>query len=251
MAASSDGPPAWVNFGCKIQSEIQDKPFKSLDNKSAECKENTKFDLQRQDAIAEATSGAVKKVFGGGAKPVQPAPPPRSRPDFSGKDKKSKTKLGAKDVDEKPLKPSERVSLFDFLEDKLPPNEASNGNATPLEPVRFVNDSNQRSKNRTYPKPDQYNPNKIKNEVRPQASFNKINESVNGLSNSFEKMALNTQFASRSLKQHLNLGPQKKNSVEDAGSIMWKVGDDCVAKYWEDGKVVSFWSLNGEFNVCF
>ncbi|KYB27777.1 tudor domain-containing protein 3 isoform X1 [Tribolium castaneum] len=227
--ASSDGPPAWVNFGCKIQSDIQDKPFKSLDNKNQEVKENTKFDLQRQDAIAEATSGAVKKVFGGGTKPaqVQPQFPKNTKKtDFPKKNPKTKNTVTV-EMDEKPQKPLERVSLFDFLEDKLPPNEVS-------EPPK--NQQNQKNYNTFY-----HNQNKYKGGSKQDNFFKPRNEpqahknEMNGLTNNFEKMAINTQFASRSLKQHLNLGPQKKNSHEST-DVKWKVGDDCVAKYWEDGK---------------
>jgi hypothetical protein len=45
--------------------------LQSLDaNKDKENKENTEFEAQRKDAIAEAARGGAKKVFGGGNKPV-------------------------------------------------------------------------------------------------------------------------------------------------------------------------------------
>ncbi|KAJ8937080.1 hypothetical protein NQ318_018015, partial [Aromia moschata] len=74
LSASDDGPPPWVNFGNKIQTSSQDSDFKSLGTKNKEVnKDNSEFDLQRQGAIAEATTGAVKKIFGGRVKQnVQP-----------------------------------------------------------------------------------------------------------------------------------------------------------------------------------
>ncbi|CAH1159797.1 unnamed protein product [Phaedon cochleariae] len=127
---NDDGPPPWVNFGKRIQSGNQEPNFKSLENKSKETsKENAEFEAQRQGAIAEANSGAVKKVFGGMVKqnvqPTQNKGPDRSR------DKResfrNKNRVEREDELEKPLKP-EKVSLFSFLEDKLPgcdPNDAS------------------------------------------------------------------------------------------------------------------------------
>jgi tudor domain-containing protein 3 len=45
--------------------------LQSLDaNRDKENKENTEFEAQRKDAIAEAARGGAKKVFGGGNKPV-------------------------------------------------------------------------------------------------------------------------------------------------------------------------------------
>jgi tudor domain-containing protein 3 len=262
--ASSDGPPAWVNFGGKIQVEVQDKQFKSLETKSQEAKENSKFDLQRQDAIAEAASGAVKKVFGGGSKqPVQPAFNPRAKKsnEFPVRDKRNmKMKTGnGKEMEEKLQKPLEKVSLFDFLEDKLPPNE-NPGNDISQEPFKpHPNNNIQRNTPTNYQNNRYHNPyvnakvtgnnseyqnnsSRWKSGAYPNKQAEKDkpekNPEINGLSNSFGKMSLNSQFASRSLKQHLNLGPQKKNNAAESvnTSATWKVGDDCVAKYWEDGK---------------
>lgn len=65
------------------------------------------------------------------------------------------------------------------------------------------------------------------------------NSAVNAITNNVEKMSVNSQFASRSLKQHLNIN-RNKNSDEGVNSksiTEWKIGDSCLAKYWEDGKV--------------
>ena len=81
---------------------------------------------------------------------------------------------------------------------------------------------------------------------------------IDTVTHKFDKMAVNSQFASRSLRQHLNLNnrsgiaPAKKyeatehinnkqsdqnNSADSHDSdIKWKVGDQCLAKYWEDNK---------------
>lgn len=65
--------------------------------------------------------------------------------------------------------------------------------------------------------------------------------SVNSLTNSMGRLSVNSQFASRSLKQHLNLNKTKKEETVVAAaapkSAEWKIGDNCLAKYWEDGKV--------------
>ncbi|XP_052873418.1 AT-rich interactive domain-containing protein 1B [Anopheles cruzii] len=68
---SSSGPPPWIAFGQKIQqpAAANDKDFKSLPSKEKEeSKENSEFNAQRNDAIAEATKLGTKKTFGGGSK---------------------------------------------------------------------------------------------------------------------------------------------------------------------------------------
>lgn len=81
--------------------------------------------MQRKEAIAEAASGAVKKSFGGRVRlNVQPSQTnqPQSRGGRNGNDRGRRGKFASRDDEsvEKPLKPSEKVSLFSFLEDKLP-----------------------------------------------------------------------------------------------------------------------------------
>uniref|UniRef100_A0A2M4AA52 Tudor domain-containing protein 3 n=1 Tax=Anopheles triannulatus TaxID=58253 RepID=A0A2M4AA52_9DIPT len=69
---STTGPPPWIPFGQKIQqlpAGVNDKDFKSLQTKEKEeSKENSEFNAQRNDAIAEATKLGTKKTFGGGSK---------------------------------------------------------------------------------------------------------------------------------------------------------------------------------------
>lgn len=126
VRATLEGPPPWVNFGKKIVNTVNTtQGFKSLEaKKDLNSKENCDFQVQRQDAIAVVAQGAVKKVFGGGVKPsaaFSNAPENNSnhynreprvprQPRQKGKDKSELEKLE---------KPSQRVSLFDFLEDKL------------------------------------------------------------------------------------------------------------------------------------
>ncbi|XP_028132204.2 tudor domain-containing protein 3 [Diabrotica virgifera virgifera] len=122
---NEDGPPPWVNFGTKIQTGNQGENFKSLTNKEKEAlKENSEFEQLRKDAIAEASSGAVRKVFSGRVtQNVQLQNNTNKRNPERTKEKKEPFKgkgRTMKEVDDKPQKPSEKVSLFAFLEDKLP-----------------------------------------------------------------------------------------------------------------------------------
>nr|CAI5825081.1 unnamed protein product [Callosobruchus analis] len=110
-------------------------------------KENPEFEQQRLEAIAEASTGAVKKVFGGRVKQnVQPVQNNQNRSNqrqrrdqLKGKGKKM---MDEEDIMEKPLKPTNKVSLFSFLEDKLPVNETpqntrySISNQSPLDRYR-------------------------------------------------------------------------------------------------------------------
>lgn len=118
-----EGPPPWVSFGHRIQSSLNNQPFKSLDNKQ-KIKESSEFDVQRQDAIAEASTGAVKKVFGGGVRQIQGASQIRERKQQGYKERGNERKVKKElQKEEKLQKPPEKVSLFDFLENKLPTND--------------------------------------------------------------------------------------------------------------------------------
>lgn len=72
---------------------------------------------------------------------------------------------------------------------------------------------------------------------KPSVSVESVTDAVN-------KMSLNSQFASRSLRQHLNFSQKgerrETNDKTDADDkINWKIGDHCLAKYWEDKRVMS------------
>jgi len=70
-SAEEGGPPPWIPFGKKIiKVSEQDKNFKALVEKEKTGKENSEFETQRKDAIAEAAKQGCKKVFGGGNKQV-------------------------------------------------------------------------------------------------------------------------------------------------------------------------------------
>ncbi|XP_023942130.1 tudor domain-containing protein 3 [Bicyclus anynana] len=156
------GPPPWIPFGQRLEELPVDKQFKSLQEASKQ--DNAEFEAQRKGAIAEAQRmSGVKKVFGGGTKPLLDANvqkivdagfseeqaestlkytknnveralrllQKRDNSESRSKEKPKETtdqqtlpkrKGRNKDNDEDgiPVKPSGKVSLFDFLEDKLP-----------------------------------------------------------------------------------------------------------------------------------
>ena len=59
------GPPPWIPFGKKIiKVSEHDKNFKALAEKAKSSKENTEFEAQRKDAIAEAAkTRQQRKIF--------------------------------------------------------------------------------------------------------------------------------------------------------------------------------------------
>ncbi|CAG9090917.1 unnamed protein product [Plutella xylostella] len=161
VGAEPGGPPPWIPFGQRLEALASDKQFKSL--QEAAKQDNAEFEAQRKGAIAEAQRlSGVKKVFGGGTKPLLDANvqkivdagfseeqaenalkytknnvdralrmlQKRDASENRSKDKPPKEpeqkqhKRGRnKDVTDEdiiPVKPSGKVSLFDFLEDKLP-----------------------------------------------------------------------------------------------------------------------------------
>ncbi|XP_011297634.1 tudor domain-containing protein 3 [Fopius arisanus] len=68
-SADEGGPPPWIPFGKKIvKITEQDRNFKALADKDAAPKDNSEFEAQRQAAVAEAAKQGSKKVFGGGTK---------------------------------------------------------------------------------------------------------------------------------------------------------------------------------------
>ncbi|XP_068971756.1 tudor domain-containing protein 3-like isoform X2 [Bombus flavifrons] len=149
------GPPPWIPFGKKIiKVSEHDKNFKALAEKEKSSKENTEFEAQRKDAIAEAAKQGSKKIFGGGNKQLLDHSVQRIIDQgFSIEQAEYALKVNRNNVDKalKSLqktdkhntfkepresreprnkrfdkkveegKPSSgKISLFDFLEDKLP-----------------------------------------------------------------------------------------------------------------------------------
>ncbi|KAG6459842.1 hypothetical protein O3G_MSEX011631 [Manduca sexta] len=153
------GPPPWIPFGQRLEALMVDKQFKSLQEASKQ--DNAEFEAQRKGAIAEAQRmSGVKKVFGGGTKPLldanvqkivdagfteeqaentlkytknnvdralkilQKRDNSENRKDNKPKEQDPPKRKGRNkepnDEDGIPVKPSGKVSLFDFLEDKLP-----------------------------------------------------------------------------------------------------------------------------------
>uniref|UniRef100_A0AAR5Q1Z7 Survival of motor neuron-related-splicing factor 30 n=2 Tax=Dendroctonus ponderosae TaxID=77166 RepID=A0AAR5Q1Z7_DENPD len=127
---SNEGAPPWVAFGGKIISGRPDGSFKSL-VKGKDDNSDSEFEQLRKDAIAEAATGVVKKSFGGrvrqNVQPVQNThqynkgrPHDRDRGD---QDRGRRGRFASRDNDdgaETFQKPSEKISLFSFLADKLP-----------------------------------------------------------------------------------------------------------------------------------
>ncbi|XP_060531640.1 tudor domain-containing protein 3-like [Cylas formicarius] len=256
--SSLEGAPPWVNFGTKMTDDTQPKPFKSLDKEKPLSKEDSEFELQRQEAIAEATSSSSRKTFSGRAKQnVQPQfkklMEPHERP------RKGRQMTPRDEAQEKPQKPLEKVSLFDFLESKLPANEAkpqSRGNHQNVgEKLRFNGSAphyvdNTRKSNDSEPKVETGTgrPNNNHRHAGNRSSFNKnmsnmesasarssATRDIENIANNVARMSLrgNGEFAKRSLRQHLNLRPDNENNTRP-GSLA--IGSACMARYWEDGK---------------
>ncbi|KAJ0179539.1 hypothetical protein K1T71_005251 [Dendrolimus kikuchii] len=195
------GPPPWIPFGQRLEAQAVDKQFKSLQEASKQ--DNAEFEAQRKGAIAEAQRlSGVKKVFGGGTKPLLDANvqkivdagfseeqaenalkytknnvdkalkilQKRDNSENRNKEKPAKEsdppkrKGRNKDINDEdgiPVKPSGKVSLFDFLEDKLPnvPDKDKNN--------RQHNSNNDDRGDRNYHNRDKSN---SKNNPRSQSS---------------------------------------------------------------------------------
>lgn len=177
MGGTNGGPPPFIAFGEKIQqtaSITNDRSFKSLQNnvvKESE-NENSEFNSQRNDAIAEAYKSGTKKTFGGGTQKMVDSNVQKimekgyteeqanhslriarnnldralsnlkrqdekkammqnsTKSDYEpkssgrdGRDGKRGSRAGANADPTSSSKPSAKVSLFEFLEDKLPQQE--------------------------------------------------------------------------------------------------------------------------------
>ncbi|KAF5302296.1 hypothetical protein FQA39_LY10335 [Lamprigera yunnana] len=191
-----DGAPPWVNFGEKIVTAVSNEPFKSLTSKEAKQDE---FDIQRQDAISVLATGAVKKVFGGGTKTV--ALSENVRKNFDRSKRRHVEKV------EEQQKPTDKISLFNFLEDKL-----QSGQNTVKDHI-VEKDYNVEQKQKFKPKP--------KND-----SFDTMNQ----FTQNFEKISIGAQ--------------------NNANVWNWKIGDLCMAKYWEDGKYYNATVVNLSDRTC-
>ncbi|CAK9825994.1 Tudor domain-containing protein 3 [Anthophora retusa] len=161
------GPPPWIPFGKKIiKVSEQDKNFKALAEKEKSSKENAEFEAQRKDAITEAAKQGSKKVFGGGNKQLLDHSVQRIVDQgFSIEQAEYALKVNRNNVDRalrslvktdnkhntfketretreprnkrfdkkgEESKPSSgKISLFDFLEDKLPLQSESTETSNP------------------------------------------------------------------------------------------------------------------------
>ncbi|OXU21941.1 hypothetical protein TSAR_014115 [Trichomalopsis sarcophagae] len=183
------GPPPWIPFGKKIvKITEQGKNFKALAEKEKTTEENAEFEAQRKNAIAEAAKQGSKKVFGGGNKQLLDHTVQRivdqgfsieqaeyalkvnrnnvdralkslqkndnrnnsntreAREPREPKGKRGDKKSG-EEVSSKPS--SGKISLFDFLEDKLPAQ-------TEIPETNNVNVSDSYAKNRPDNHSDRY-----------------------------------------------------------------------------------------------
>lgn len=276
VSAGPDGPPPWVNFGEKIVSAVTGEPFKALVTKVTKETSN-EFDAHRQDAIAVASTGAVKKVFGGGPRALEDQPANDFRRygsrNADNQEERPRGFKGRRDAKEKavdkPQKPPERISLFDFLEDKLLVNEsdpkpnykaADDNNFSRYEPQRqqqrwegprnFSGLNSPRFQQQRY----QRAPNFARSNADAVTYRNDAVNPVESVARNMGRMSLNSQFATRSLQQHLNLGNNRseyKSKVDPgSGSWHWNVGDLCMAKYWEDGKYYNATVTNLTERTC-
>ncbi|CAG9765539.1 unnamed protein product [Ceutorhynchus assimilis] len=342
LIGSSGGAPPWVPFGHKL-AKLQETTSKEAKEVKDEASE---FELQRKEAIMEVSSGAVKKTFGGRVRQNVVSMPQQQK-----YVKNVRKSFRHEDEEEKPQRPLEKVSLFSFLEDKLPQTSASTTKQLPhynLEKQQFNKSNNYDSRqngyvqtNNTprnqhnnnyhsqnqdgYGKQSRYSKNndvansyqkprslateqrlavqtynqdggykKQSNDVtngyqksrglaaeeqnqdggnRKQSNYSKSDvvnnykkptnvatepkynnrnsreqyqnitvedrkQNVNNLSNSMSKMSINSEFATRTLRNHLNLPTTTvQQQVAPSAITSLNVGDQCMAKYWEDGKL--------------
>lgn len=183
FTVTADGAPAWVNFGVKISNAVDDSKVSDVSKVKDQVKENTEFDNLRKDAIAEAATGAVKKVFGVSAKLPNTAPRIDTNKSRNGDSKQPyKNKREPKSPKENLVtqKPSDKVSLFDFLEDKLQIVDSSVGGKPKQEEINekytqksyyedkksYQNDKNHSYHKNTIPKKEYGNDKKNSSDLR-------------------------------------------------------------------------------------
>ncbi|XP_059622315.1 tudor domain-containing protein 3 [Phlebotomus argentipes] len=287
---------------CNIKSLTND-PEKET------AKENVEFNAQRSEAIAEASKAAAgKKVFGGGQKMMDHNVQKIVDKGFSEEDAHYALKINRNDLgrairhlkrqtgdeerrEERPrrggrggfgrngfegggeegsAKPSGKISLFDFLETKLPGELA----AESLQPQYVPPPSYRPDMRRQYPmerggrrqagdfrRPPREGPSSNYGERRRNAprggslagqmeslridergkqDFNKAFPQIpNGFDPNrimgFQNKETN-EFARNVLKQQHQRPHPPPQREAPTGLWQWRVGDKCLAKYWEDGK---------------
>lgn len=220
--AGIDGPPKWVNFGQKVL--VTDTQIvKSLDNKGAEI-QNSEFDALRKDAISEATTGAIKKVFGGGLKQaiyMSDNSKKYQQNTVNNDDRTRRGKREPKENLEKPQKPSKTMSFYDFLEAKLPVSKPENT-------YGYDNYAEKRNENFHNSKSAQYTDNKPN--YSKQANFPVLQNSTFNNSNRYNRYEhkpnthlnqenrknSNSRYNKSEYKQHIleeNISQNPKNST--------------------------------------
>jgi len=249
-----EGPPPWINFG---QRSAISNTNKSSDFKSLEAKEKkvSEFEVQRQDAIDAIAGGAVKKVFGGGIKvSTRNGDNEERRKIFSTTSERSsqhqpfekrqeRVRKGRKnfrdDGDEEKLqRPSENVSLFSYLENKLGSTSVSVSQSQDKSIVD--NKRENKIESNQYQKPKAAHTfNHVKKYNQQNDISTRSENKTKEITNKLELLDINpsTNFARVALKHHLNFFGNTESIQSGAeGKWPWKVGDQCMAKYWEDNK---------------
>ncbi|XP_061706327.1 tudor domain-containing protein 3 [Cydia pomonella] len=198
------GPPPWIPFGQRLEAVTVDKQFKSIQEASKQDNAEFEAQRKGAIAEAQRMSG-VKKIFGGGTKPLldanvqkiidagfteeqaenalrytknnvdralrmlQKRDNSENRREKQQKEPEQPKRKGrnkeANDDDNIAVKPSGKVSLFDFLEDKLPnvPDKDKSNR-------QYNNNTNDDRESRNYRDRDTRDRNGGKNNQRPQGS---------------------------------------------------------------------------------
>lgn len=213
------GAPSWSLFGQKIETIPDEKSFKSLSSEKEQ--ENAEFNLLRSKAIDDVKKLMIKeKVFGGGGKRIIDFNVQKmvdkgytheqanyalktTRNNLQKAFGKLKMQKGDSSVrsSKRPeieaistSKPSGKISLFDFLEDKLPPSleqvlqkpaQSTGYTSKPYE----QNNRNSSNFNKNYDQKSSYN-NHSNNNSNQKPSYSKNYDqksSYNHKSNSYNK----------------------------------------------------------------
>ncbi|CAG9803049.1 unnamed protein product [Chironomus riparius] len=248
--------PPFIPFGQKIQQNLpNDRSFKSLQqSKTKDGEENSEFNAQRQDAIAEASKAATRKTFGGGNKTLvdsnvqkvmdkgyseeqatvalkyaknnvekalgnlkrrddrqQRANSHEYEPRESTRDYNNKRgdRKGGNNSSEPPLsKPSTGVSLFDFLENKIPETTSTTTNINTAKSSSYAHNNNSNNNERfennissSFRKHDKENSNKSQ-QWSQYSSSNEQKSSQNYQKNSYNARNNDYRNQEGSSKEH-------------------------------------------------
>ncbi|KAG8039627.1 hypothetical protein G9C98_000356 [Cotesia typhae] len=220
------GPPPWIPFGQQIiKVTDKDKKFKSLAGDTKDGgginKDNSEFEAQRQDAIAEASKQGSKKIFGGGNKQL---------------------------LDYSVQKIVDQGFTIDQAEYALKINR---NNVDRALKSLIKNDPN----NKQTREPRESRETREPREPREPRESNPKTFTLNTYENNYNKNELNkypqngvvnlndSNFHSNQSDYKNNYGNDYSKFNNNSSNInysnstwAWKKGDQCMAKYWEDNK---------------